>query len=163
MTLPTIFPAEYQGTINDFLQAKADRSGAARIYSDSVSVPTGTVTTTIVGLFPFNRGLRLNPNALDVISAALGTSVTGSLGVVYNDTVNNTSNQTLFTNASTSPAAGGSLAITQSATTLGYVTTGDGWLAFTVGGATTGSTGAVTVNAIGSYDGLGADNSNSQN
>lgn len=163
MTLPTIVPLEYNGTATDFLQTKNDKSGAARDYGVSVSVPTGTVTTTIVGLIPFNKGWRINEKSIGAFSAALGTSVTIGIGVIYNDNTNNTNNATLYASALTAGAAGGELVMVASAANLSYVTTADGWLAATIGGATTGTTNAITLQCVASYDGLGVDNSNSQN
>lgn len=163
MTLPTIVPVEYDGSTNDFLKTKSDRSGAARVYSEAVSVPSGTTTTTIVGLIPFNKGFRVDEKSIGAFSGALGTSVTVSLGVVYNDNTNNTNNATLYASALTAAAAGGELVPVASAANLGYVTTADGWVVATIGGATTGSTGAINIQCVGSYDGLGVDNSNTQN
>lgn len=163
MTLPTIVPLEYAATATDFLKVKSDRSGAARVYSESVSVPTGTTTTTIVGLIPFNKGLRIDEKSIGAFSGALGTSVTVSIGVVYNDNVANTNNATLYASALTAAAAGGELVMVASAANLGYVTTGDGWVVATIGGATTGTTNPLTIQCVGSYDGLGANNSNTQN
>lgn len=163
MTLPTIVPVEYDGSTNDFLKTKSDKSGAARTYGVSVSVPSGTTTTTIVGLIPFNKGLRIDEKSIGAFSGALGTSVTVSIGVVYNDNTNNTNNATLYASALTAAAAGGELVMVASAANLSYVTTADGWLVATIGGATTGSTGAITLQCVGSYDGLGVDNSNTQN
>lgn len=166
MTLPTIVPVEYSGTAsgitNDFLKVKCDRSGAARVFSVATSVPSGTVVTTIVGLVPFNKGLRIDVGSLKNFSAALGTSVTVSIGVVYNDNTNNTNNATLYTSASTAAAAGGELVVAASAANVNYVTTADGWLVATIGGATTGTTNNISSQFVGSYDGLGTDNSNNQ-
>lgn len=163
MTTPTIFPAEYDGSSRDFLKIKCERSGSARAYGVQVSVITGTVTTTIVGLIPFNKGFRINEKSIGAFSAALGSGVTVSIGVIYDDNTNNTNNATLYASALTAAAAGGELAMTASATNLAYVTTANGWLVATIGGATTGTTGAITLQLVGSYDGLGIDNSNNQN
>lgn len=163
MTTPSIVPAEYQANSRDFLKTKVERSGAARVYNVQVSVPTGTIATAIVGLIPFNRGFRIDEKSLGAFSGALGTSVTASLGVIYDDNVGNTNNATLYASALTAAAAGGELATTASAANLSYVTTGDGWVAVTIGGATTASTGNITLQLVGAYDGLGIDNSNNQN
>lgn len=163
MTTPNIVPVEYDATFRDYLKIKSDRSGAGREYGVQVSVPTGTVTTTIVGLIPFSKGFRINEKSIGAFSAALGTGVTAGLGVIYDDNVANTNNQTLYASALTAPAAGGELVAVASAANLSYVTTGNGWVVATIGGATTGTTGVLTIQLIGSYDGLGVDNSNNQN
>lgn len=151
MTLPSIVPAGFLGTNKDFLKVKVDRSGAAFVNRGQVSVPSGTTTTTIVGLIPFMAGMTLVTGATDLFCEALGTSVTVSIGVVYDDNVANTNVQTLFTNASTAAAAGGVVPITESATNLPYVTTGNGWVVATIGGATTGSTGTIYIQALLDY------------
>lgn len=151
MTLPTIFPVGFAGTSKDFLKAKVSRDGAAFVNRGQVSVPSGTVVTTIVGLIPFMAGMTLVTGATDLFSEALGASVTVSIGVVYDDNVANTNNQTLFTNASTAAAAGGVVPITESATNLPYITTGNGWVVATINGATTGTTGTIYIQALLDY------------
>ena len=163
MTTPNIVPIEYNATSTDYLTVKTDRSGAARVYSVQVSVPSGTVSGQIVGLVAFNKGFRIDEKSIGAFAGALGTSVTASLGVIYDDNTNNTNNQTLYASALTAAAAGGELAATASAANLSYVTTANGWVVLTTGGATTGSTGNINFQCIGSYDGLGIDNSNNQN
>lgn len=152
MTLPTIVPLKWTGTTTDFLKTKVDRQGVERAQRTTVSVPSGTTTTTLVGLVPFNAGWA--PTGFRLYCDALSTSVTASVGVVYNDSTNNTNNATLFVNASTAAAAGGELVYVASATSVDYVTTGDGWLVVTIGGATTGTTGNVQGTVFGYYDGL---------
>lgn len=154
MTTPSIIPASFQGNATDYLKTKVERDGSARLQAQTTSVPTGTTTTTIVGLIPFNAGCRILPDGISAAVDALGTSVTMSLGVVYDDNVGNTNNATLFTSASTAAAAGGTLAVVNSATNIPYVTTGNGWLVATIGGATTGTTGNVYIQIAAAYDGL---------
>jgi hypothetical protein len=151
MTTPTLLPTNFFGTAVDYLQVKCSRDGDAFVNRGQVSIPSGTTTTTIAGLFPFQSGMTLVTGGTDIVSDALGTSVTVSIGVVYDDNVGNTNNQTLFTNASTAAAAGGPVPITESATNLPYVTTGNGWVVATIGGATTGSTGNIYIQALCDY------------
>lgn len=151
MTLPSIVPTGFAGTSKDFLKVKVDRAGTAFVNRGQVSVPSGTVVTTIVGLIPFQAGMTLVTGATDLFVEALGTSVTLSLGVVYDDNVTNTNNQTLWVNASTVAAAGGVVPIVESATNIPYVTTGNGWIVATINGATTGSTGSVYIQALLDY------------
>lgn len=151
MTLPTIFPIQFAGTSKDFLKAKFQADGTSFMIQDTVSVLTGTVVTTIVGLIPFQANCRIQVPGLTINSAALGTSVTASVGVIYDDNTNNTNNATLYASALTTVAAGGNLTLTPSATNLAYVTTANGWLAVTLGGATTGSTGSFTFQALFDY------------
>lgn len=158
MTTPTILPTQYTGTYKDFLHTKVDKQGVVRCQSTQVSVPTGTTTTTIVGLAPFNAGDRLLVDGSAFACDALGSGVTISLGVVYDDNVNNTNNATLFASALTAAAAGGALAVTNSTANIPYVTTGNGWIAATIGGATTGTTNSIFSQVVTCYDGLQASN-----
>lgn len=151
MTLPSAVPTGFANTSKDFLKTKVDRSGAAFVNRGQISVPSGTVVTTTFGLVPFNAGATIVTGATDLFCEALGTSVTISIGVIYNDNVSFANNQTLFTNASTAAAAGGVVPITESATNLPYVTLGDGWIVATINGATTASTGTVYIQALMDY------------
>lgn len=149
MTLPSIVPVGYSETTNDFLKTKVDHSGAERASYGVVSVLTGTVTTTIVGLIPFNKGARLASSY--VYSDALGTSVTLDLGYVYSDNVSNTNKSNAFLAASTTAAAGGSLVV-NTPDVATWTATGDGWIVAVVGGATTGSTGNLSFRIGNVYD-----------
>lgn len=151
MTLPTIVPTQFAGTSKDFLKTKFQADGTSFVVQDAVSIPTGTVTTTIVGMVPFNANCRLDVGGTKLFSAALNTSVTLSIGVVYDDNTNNTNNATLYASALTAAAAGGELVITPSAANLNYITTANGWFVLTVGGATTGTTGSVTFQMLLDY------------
>ena len=149
MTTPSILPVGYAGTSTDYLKTKVDHSGADRSSFGVVSVPTGTTTTTIVGLVPFNKGARLTDSYL--YSAALGASVTLDLGYVYNDSVANTNKSNAFVAASTTAAAGGSI-IANTPDVATWTATGDGWIVAVVGGATTGSTGNLSYRTSLNYD-----------
>jgi hypothetical protein len=163
MTLPTIFPSQYDGTIKDFLKVKADRSGAARIVSDSVSVASGTVATTIIGLFPFNKGCRVHLDNTSIYVPDIGAGTTTiSIGYVYSDNANNTNNATAWASAATNIQSGGYVALTAGAAGLNFVSTADGWVVATINTAATDATGSISFQAIAAYDGLGVGNSNSQ-
>lgn len=152
MTLPSIVPTGYDGTATDFTKAKADHSGATRLQPFNVSIPSGTVTSTIVGLIPVRKGARLSLNGSIFVSDALGTSVTAGIGIVYNDNTNNTNNQTLWVSAATTPAAGGTFTLINTYAAASYFATDDGWIVLTTGGATTGSTGTIHGQVAISYD-----------
>lgn len=164
MTLPTIYPTQYDGTTNDFLKVKSDRSGAARIVSDSVSVTSGTAATTIIGLFPFNKGARVHFDNTSIYVPDIGAgSTTISIGYVYSDNTNNTNNQTAWASAATAIQSGGFVSLTAGASGLNFVATADGWVAATINTAATDATGSISFQALCSYDGLGIGNSNNQN
>ncbi len=152
MTLPTIVPSKYTATARDFLLCKADKSGAMRLEPFPSSVPSGTVVTTIVGLVPFRKGARLSLEATSITSDALGTSVTGSVGVIYNDNTNNANIPALFASGLTTFAAGGNLTLIKTPTTEQWFATDDGWIAVTLAGATTGTTNPIHGQIVLSYD-----------
>lgn len=158
MTTPSIVPTKWQGNSTDYLHAKVERNGCERAQRTIVSVPTGTVVNTIVGLVPFQTGFQLT--GFRLVSDALNTGVTANVGVIYDDNTNNTNNQTLYTSASTSPAAGGELVFGATATNVVYVTTAPGWIVVTITGATTGTTGNIQGTLFGYYDGLSTVNPN---
>lgn len=143
MTQPTIVPVGFANTATDYLKVKADKSGNAIMNRTTVSVPTGTTTTTTIGLVPFTSGCLIGLNSSAFASDALGTSVTLSFGVAYATVGDGTDAPTLFSGALTGAAAGGELDLVPSVTNLPYVTTGNGWIIATVGGATTTTTGNI--------------------
>lgn len=149
MTTPSILPVGYKGDYRDYLMTKVDRSGAERILKNTVSVPSGTTTTTIIGLAPFNKGAELGQ--LYAFVAALGTSVTIDLGYVYDDNTNNTNKSNAFLAASTVAAAGGLLSV-NTADPCTWTATANGWLVAVIGGATTGSTGILSYRIGFAYD-----------
>lgn len=164
MTLPTIYPTQYDGTTNDFLKVKADKSGAARIVADSVSVASGTASTTIIGLFPFNKGARVHFDNSSIYVPDIGAgSTTISIGYVYNDNTTYSNNQTAWASASTAIQAGGFVSMTAGASGLNFVAAADGWVAATINTAATDATGSISFQAMLAYDGLGIGNSNNQN
>lgn len=153
MALPTIVPTGFAGDYTDFLKVKADRSGAVRRSSGSVSIPASTATDTIIGLFPFNAGMSLaGLGGYNLYSADLdsSTNVTLDWGVAYKDSAAGTDNLTLITSASTGPQNGGFIAPDE-ITWMDYVTTGDGWVVVQVNAATT-TTGSITFNVPFVYD-----------
>lgn len=154
MTLPSIVPTGFAATSADFAKAKADRSGAVRCYPFTVSIPTTTVSTTIVGLVPVRKGARLviGSTKIEVDDLDSSTNVTMSLGIVYDDATNNTTNQTLFVVSATTPQAGGIFTLVNSYTVASYAATGDGWICATVGGGSTTTLGTVHGQVGISYD-----------
>lgn len=156
LQLPSIFPSGYAGTATDFLQSKADKSGAVRNSTGLVSIPISTLSGTIVGLMPFEAGFKMNYGSA-LYSGALGTSVTGSWGYLYYDTTqanSATSQAAGFLSGSTVPAAGGIMTPTAS-TSINWVAASSGWLTFTIGGATTTTLGNLFWNINGCYDNSG--------
>ena len=162
MTLPTIVPTQYAGTTLDFLKVKEDRSGAARTYAGSVSVPSGTAFTTIVGLVPFNKGARFSINSNSIACGNFGAaSTTVDIGYVYSDNVTYTNDVDAWASAATAPQSGGFVTVDEVAG-ISFVAAADGWIVATINTADADATAAITFNFTGSYDGLSVNNSNNQ-
>jgi len=163
MTLPTIYPTQYAGTTKDFLKVKCDRSGAARTNAGTVTVPSGTAFTTIVGLTPFNKGARFTIGSTSVACGNFGAaSTTVDLGYIYSDNTTYTNNVDAWASAATAPQAGGFVSVDE-VDGISFVAEADGWIAVTINTANADAEGAITWNFIESYDGLGLNNSNNQN
>jgi len=154
MALPTIVPTGFDGTYKDFLKVKSDRSGAVRRTSGAVSVPGSTAQATIIGLFPFEKGMSfaaLNDKSFNVADLDSGTTVTMSLGVAYQNTTEGTDALTMIASGSTAPQAGGYIAI-GGTTWQDYVTTGNGWVVASITAGPTTTTGNITFNVGFAYD-----------
>jgi len=164
MTLPSIVPTQYDITTRDFFKVKIDRSGAVHLYTGAVTVPSGTVATTIIGLVPFNKGARFDMGNTDIYVADIGAATTTvSIGWVYDDNVTYTNNQTGYASASTAIQAGGFISMTAGTAGLAFVAADNGWIVATINTASTDVSGAITFCLRGAYDGLGVNNSNNQN
>lgn len=155
MALPTIVPTGFAGDYTDFFKVKADRSGAVRRTSGSVSIPGSTAQATLIGLFPFTSGMSfggLSGNNFYVADLDSGTTVTISIGVAYQNTTEGTDSLTLVTSASTAAQAGGYISPTAQATWQDYVTTGNGWVVASITAGPTTTTGSLTFNVPFAYD-----------
>jgi hypothetical protein len=162
MTTPSIVPTQYQKTATDFLNLKTDRSGAARTYAGSVSVPSGTAFTSIVGLVPFAKGARFSINSNSIVCGNFGAGTTTvDVGYVYDDNVTYTNDVDAWASAATAPQSGGFVTVDEVAG-VSFVAAANGWIAVTINTANADATADITWNFTGSYDGLGLNNSNNQ-
>lgn len=162
MTRPTILDPQYDGTVNDFLKVKADKSGAARLYTGSVSVPSGTAADLYVGLIPFNKGFRCTINDKSVYAGNFGAgSTTLNLGYIY-DSASLTDDVDAWASLSTAAQSGGWITVDE-IEGMTFVAEGDGWIAVQLKAAAADATAPVSFQIVGSYDGLGVDNQNNQN
>lgn len=163
MTTPNIVPTQYQAAATDFLTVKTDRSGAARVYAGTVSVPSGTVATSIVGLVPFRKGARFAIGDKSVYCGNFGAATTTvDLGYIYNDNVTFTNDVDAWASAATAPQAGGFVTVDEIVGHT-FVAAADGWIAATINTANADATADISFNFVGAYDGLGINNSNNQN
>lgn len=149
LTLPTLYPAGYAGDTTDFLKTKMDRSGANRTQRFKVSIPSGTVTGTLIGLVPFNKGMELNilgtyiaaNTALDT-----GTTIVVSVGYTYYDSTLGTSLGTAFVSSATTWQSSALTALTllNGPESVGqWRSAADGWLTLTMTTGPTTTTGDV--------------------
>lgn len=160
-TLPTLYPVGYAGTTQDFLETKVDRSGALRIQTGTVALPATTVTSTLIGLMPFNSGCKVSYGST-VYSQDLdsSTNVTFNIGYTYYDSTLGTSNASGFVAGSTIPQTGGMIPFNASSgSSVGMIFTAaaDGWITITNTAATT-TTGNVEFNIAFAYDASGVTN-----
>lgn len=163
MTLPTVYPAQYDGTAVDFLKVKSDRDGCARIYAGSVSVPSGTAADAYVGLVPFNRGARFSIGDKSVYCGNFGAGTTTvNLGIIYDDNTNNTNDVDAWASLSTAPQSGGFITVDEKEG-VSFVATANGWVVAQLKAADADATADITFNFTGAYDGLGVNNQNGQN
>lgn len=161
MTLqyPSIFPVGYAGDYTDFLKTKVDRSGAVRRISGTVSVPTGTVVNTIVGLFPFQAGfnihsLRLWVPQLDTTSAG----VTFESGIYYQDSTLSSATNNYIASGNTAAQSAAAFVIGNASGSLTFDATAQGWFVIKLTGATTNATASFIFNAAIDYDISGVTN-----
>lgn len=162
MTLPTIVDTNYAGTAADFRKTKCDRSGAARIYSGVVSVPSGTAANAYVGLIPFNKGFRAHIDDKSIYAGNFGAgSTTLNVGYIYNDNVTYTNDVDAWASLSAAAQSGGFITVDE-IDGLSWVAAADGWIAVQLIAADADATANITFQITGAYDGLGADNQNNQ-
>ncbi len=153
MTTPSIAPTKYSKTDADYNLAKSDKSGATRLQAGSVSVPSGTVATTVIGLVPFRKGATLVRGSTSVYFANIGDgSFTADIGYVYDDNSTYTNDPDAFAVAHIAGRAGGYATLGATAG-LTWVAAADGWIAVTTGGSTTDATDDITFQVSLSYDG----------
>lgn len=151
MTTPSILPTNFDGTSKDYLKTKSDKSGAVRGQYTTVSVPTGTVITTIVGLVPFNKGFRFSYSSTLYVENIGDTSLTLDIGYVYKTGSSATDDPNAFASALTTGQSGGFVTFDEPVG-LGWVAEDDGWIAVTTAGSTTDNTGVIKGMVIGEYD-----------
>lgn len=151
LSYPSIVPTGYAAGPTDFLKAKIDRSGAVRQQYTTVTVPSGTTTTTVVGLVPFRKGFSLCHGGTQLYVANIGDgSSTLDIGYTYEDSAN-TSDPDAFASAITSSQAGGLITLDEFAG-LTWSAVGDGWITVTIGGSTTDASGAIQGQVASTYD-----------
>lgn len=163
MTTPTVLPTQYDGTYRDYLKVKEDRSGAAREYRGSVSVPSGTTANSYVGLVPFNKGASFTIGDKSVYCGNFGAGTTTvNLGYVYDDNTTYTNNADAWASLSAAPQSGGWITVDE-IDGMTFVAEANGWIVVQLVAADADATQSILFNFTGAYDGLGVSNSNNQN
>jgi hypothetical protein len=162
MTLPTVYPTQYDGTAVDFLKVKSDRDGCARIYAGSVSVPSGTAADAYVGLVPFNKGARFTIGNSSVYCGDFGAgSTTVNLGYIYDDNTTYTNDVDAWASLSAAPQSGGFITVDEKEG-ISFVAEANGWVAVQLKAAAADATASITFSFAGAYDGLSVNNQNGQ-
>lgn len=159
MTAPALYPTSFGVNTSTagaapgpFLKTPVLRDGGSFTIETSVIIPTGTTTGTLAGLVPFESGARLNYSTrVYTPDLDTGSSVTASIGYIYDDSTNNTNNLTAFVTASTLTQAGGFITMSEQ-TGFQYVTVGNGWIVLQILGGTTTTSGTVQAEINLSYN-----------
>lgn len=151
MTLPAIVPTGYTGTVADFLHVKADRSGAVRCNSVTLSIPAGTLSTATIGLIPFNVGAKIASSEIYVDQTDTTSAVSLQIGVLYN--TNTANNSTIYYSSTTLPQAGGFIpTASKNSAGVGYITLDSGWYVLQFTGASTNKLGNIKAVINVAYD-----------
>lgn len=154
MTTPSIVPAYYTGMDNVFTKVVGvDRSGATRLIQGTVTVPSGTVAGTYIGLIPFNAGARfmLNDKSIYAGNFGAGTTVV-DFGWVYDDNVTYTNDPDGFAANSTAAQSSGFVSLT---TWAGHklITQANGWLTAQIKTADADATADIIFSILQVYEG----------
>lgn len=129
MTLPSVYPTGFDGTVKDFLKVTCDRSGAARLVTGTVSVPSATAADAYVGVVPFRKGAKFFLGDKSIYCGNFGAGTTTvNVGIIYSDNTNNTNDVDAWASLSTAPQSGGWVTVDE-IEGMSLVTTADGWLA----------------------------------
>lgn len=161
LTLPSLAPTGYALDQTDFFKTKVDRSGALRRISGQVSIPSGTASGTIVGLFPFNKGFNIHGIRVYTPALDTGTTLTVNFGYQYYDSATGTSVLSAFVSASTAAqSGGGSVNFTGASSVSGMIfdSAGDGWVVMQLAATSSITLGTVTFSAAIDYDISGVTN-----
>lgn len=157
LVLPTYVADGYDGTKDDFRNAKVDRSGAVRSQAFSTSITAAAASDILIGLVPFQKGMRvmLNASNVDVSDLDTDSDLTLDFGFTYYDSTAGTTNPDAFATQVTTGQAGGSITFDEIAetTVTSFVAEADGWITMTMGtGGTSYSTGIVKGQFVMCYD-----------
>lgn len=148
MTTPTIFSDK---AANAYI-AKVHRDGSSASQKVTATIPASTVSGTNVGLIRFDTGFTLTSFALKIPDLDTGSSVTFTVGYLYDGTTGESAAALLGATSAQAagdyvwPIAGGLLTGTT------FTATGPGYVSITTGGATTTTAGDFVMTASFTYD-----------
>lgn len=152
MTLPTLYPAGYDGTAKDFLKAPRDNGGAQRIVQGVVSVTSGTTANSYAGLVPFRKGARFQIGDKSIHAGNFGAGTTTlNVGYIYNDNTTYTNDVDAWASLNTAAQAGGFVTVDE-IEGLSFVAQADGWLAVQLIAADADATANLTFQVGVAYD-----------
>lgn len=150
MTTPTIFASGYDAY--SLQSAPQRKDGAAKHVRTVATIPAATAINTVVGLLPFNKGMKLAPYASSVLcgDADTGSTATIDIGWVYDLNGTYTNDTDGFLAASTAPQTGVAAALTAAAG-FAFEAEGDGWIVAIPTGETVEVEYTVKLDAVVSY------------
>lgn len=158
MTTPAVLPTGWTGKDTDYLKTKVDHEGSLRMQYSSVAVTAAATAGTTYGLVPFNKGFRLSyATQLYVTDLDTATNVTLDIGYVYKTGSTGTDDPDAFATALTTAQAGGLITFDESAG-LSWVAADDGWIAVTLAAGPASTTGSISGQLVGCYDGVNSVN-----
>lgn len=158
MTTPSVLPTKYAGNYKDFLKAKVDRDGCARVVAGSVSVPSGTAANAYVGLVPFQKGARFVIGDKSVYCGNFGAGTTTvNLGYVYDDNVTYTNDVDAWASLSAAAQSGGFITVDEKEG-VSFVAAANGWVTVQLIAADADATADIAFQFGVAYDGLSANN-----
>lgn len=147
MTTPNIY-ANGEGE-NSYLNVPGSQGIGPRSVVRTAFIPSGS--DGIVGLVPFNKGAIVDYGSA-IASDALGGTALLAWGVIYEDDTTNPDEPNIFADNDNLTQLGGVLRplLPGGAT---FVAQGNGFIAATLFGGTTGADGNITFNGTISYQG----------
>jgi hypothetical protein len=154
MTTPTIFANGYTSSADAFLNAPSGQGIPSSPVRATATIPASTASGTVIGLIPFNKNASVEMGSGVLLTADLdtGTSVTFTLGYVYDDNVTYTNDADAFILSSTAFQSTAALVSFNGTGGFSFVAEANGWIAITTGGGTTTTAGDVTLEARITYD-----------
>lgn len=153
MTTPDIFANGYANSADAFLNSPGGQGIPDVPVRATVTVPAVTISGSVLGLIPFNKGASLELSGV-LLTADLDTStnVTFELGFVYDDEITFTNDPNAFITSSTALQTTAALVVFNGTGGATFNAEADGWIAITTGGGSTTTAGDLVLNTRITYE-----------